>query len=169
MRRFHPLVGVAMLVGCAHEAESGTRQPPPPPLRAAPACTVPGLEHARRLEIVAMPRECIFTNGGTPRAPHVLRTAEELSAAMSCQGATPPSIDMAVNDVYVVTYTMSPASTGLLTFDDDTTLTFVSRFRQPCPDDPMPMPISSTFAFTMPKGAARVYAEATCTLPLDCD
>lgn len=168
MRLIHAVIGLSILSGCAHEAEGGTRQTPPP-READTTCTAPGLERAHRLDIVAMPPGCTFTNGGSTRAPRVLRTADELTASIACQGAPPPSIDMATHDVYVVTYTMSPAGTGLVTFDDGATLTFVSRFRQPCPDDPMPMPMNATFAFTMPKDATRVYAEANCTMPLDCD
>lgn len=168
MRLIHAVIGLSILTGCAHEVEGAARQTPPP-REAAATCTAPGLERAHRLEIVALPRECTFTNGGSTRAPRVLRTADELAASIVCQGALPPAINVATQDVYVVTYTMSPASTGLVTFDDGATLTFVSRFRQPCPDDPMPMPMNSTFAFTLPKGATRAYAEASCTLPLACD
>lgn len=168
MRPVHTLIALSMLTACAHEADGGARQSPPSNGGDA-TCTVPGLERARRLDVVALPRECTFTAGGSFAAPRVLHTEEELAAAITCQGSVPPSIDMAVSDVYVVAYTMSPASTGVLTFDDGATLTFVSRFRQPCPDDPMPMPMNATFAFTMPKNASRTYAEANCTLPLDCD
>lgn len=133
-------------------------------------CTVPGLENATRIEPLTLPSGCRFAvTGGPPTAPFVVRDAEGFAAALTCDGATPPAIDLATSDLYLVSYTMSPASTGMEPRDDGTTVTLVTRFRQPCDGDPLPMPMNGTLAFTMPKNSTRSFREANCTLPLDCD
>jgi hypothetical protein len=41
----------------------------------------------------------------------------------------------------------------------------IVRFRSPCSSYPLPMPIETRFAFALPKHAARVYRETSCTIP----
>jgi hypothetical protein len=69
----------------------------------------------------------------------------------------------------VVAHSLSPAYAGGAVVDDGKAVTFVSRFRSPCPSDPLPMPIETRFAFALPKHAARAYREASCTIPPHCD
>lgn len=136
-------------------------------------CTLPELAQARALSPVLIPG-CSFSGGGTVSAPTVLRTAEEVAAALRCNGEGQPAastlgVDMNANDVYVVEYTMSPASAGIEAFDDGTRLTVLTRFRPNCPGDPMPMPMNSTVAWLVPKDATRTIAQASCSLPEQCD
>jgi len=69
----------------------------------------------------------------------------------------------------VVRYDQSPASIGLAVLDDGTTVTLLTRFRAPCPDDPLPMPMQSFVGFWLPKGATRAWRESNCTVPAACD
>jgi hypothetical protein len=161
------LLLVCLLSACSASCRRGTSDEPPESPRSA-TCTVPGVERAQRVELVTLPRGCAFTYSGST-TPRVLTTTEELTAALRCEeGVAMPTIDMSARDVYVVGYTMSPASVGNETVDDGTTVTFISRFRHNCPEDPMPMPMNVTYGFFMPKGATRAYREASCSLPEDC-
>ncbi|MCA9534268.1 MAG: hypothetical protein KC593_11335 [Myxococcales bacterium] len=134
-------------------------------------CTVDGLAGAELRPPLVLPAGCAFTQGGTVTAPRVLRTAEEVLAALSCPQTDLAAlgIDPTQHDVYVLGYTMSPASAGQSVYDDGQTLTYVSRFRPPCPNDPMPMPMNATVAWLMPKDATRATREASCSLPERCD
>ncbi len=132
---------------------------------ASPTCTVPGIERARPVELVALPRDCRFVSTSERQ---VLASAEEYAAAVACESSVPPSVDFASMDVHVVRYSMSPAHVGRETVDDGATVTFVTRLRHNCPDDPLPMPMDVTYGFLLPKGAERALRDATCTLPEDC-
>lgn len=127
-----------------------------------------GLESAHTVSTLVLPTGCSFQGGGTAAAPLVVTNAAELEAHLQCVGVTPPVLDLTANDLYLVTHMLSPAYGGGETRDDGTTVTLVTRFRQNCPDDPLPMPINSTFGFLLPKGAARVFHQANCTLPREC-
>lgn len=168
-------LALGLLAGCGGGAEGtggGTADTTGSGSGSAPlTCSVPELAQARALPPLVVPG-CSFSDGGAGSAPRVLHTAEEVAAALRCNGEGQPSalgIDMAANDVYVLGYTMSPAFGGLEVFDDGTALTVLTRFRPNCPGDPMPMPMNSTVAWLMPKDASRTMAQATCSLPERCD
>lgn len=169
MRRMpNPLALCALLLAaCSHES-SGTPRVEEPSSRAARTCTPAGAESAHPLPIVSLAVGCSFRTGGSESAPLVVHDAEAFASAVQCTGATMPRIDFSANDVYLVTYSMSPATTGVAPLDDGTTVTFATRFRRPCPGDPLPMPMNATFGFLLPKNATRTYRSANCTLPLDC-
>lgn len=175
MRMALPFLAVLTVVpmGCRHHRGDA----PPSALRegqdrdrsaAAPGCTVPDVENARPVALVELPRGCAFLEAGTAAAPRVIHDPTELAAAIRCEGVEPPVIDLSAHDVFVVGYAMSPAHGGRDTLDDGNVVTFVTRLRRNCPDDPMPMPMSVSYGFLMPKGATRTYREASCALPLDC-
>jgi hypothetical protein len=68
-------------------------------------CTVPEVAQARPIAPLLIPG-CSFT-GGSSSTPTILRTAEEVSAALRCSGEGQPpgsalGIDMAANDVYLL-------------------------------------------------------------------
>ena len=135
-------------------------------------CTVPEVAQARSVAPLIIPG-CSF-GGGPASAPRVLRSPEEVSAALRCSGeGQPPAsahgVDSAAYDVHVLEYTMSPAFAGIEVFDDGTRLTVLTRFRPNCPGDPMPMPMNSTLSWLMPKGAERTVQQASCSLPVQCD
>lgn len=166
MRITSYFIGLLLLgcEACHHHTDANT--PPEPP--GSETCTVPGVEGAQRVDPLTLPRGCTFTQHGSFEAPRIVRTAEELAAALRCEDVPAPDIDLATHDVYIVGYTLSPASVGTETLDDGTTITFISRSRHNCPDDPMPTPMNVTFGFLMPKDATRALRSASCTLPEDC-
>lgn len=98
----------------------------------------------------------------------VIASAEELATVLTCQGNARPDIDFTTHDLVLSSFSMSPAHGGSDVYDDGTTVTFVTYFRSPCPDDPRPMPMPGVHAFVLPKGATRQYTESSCTLPDDC-
>jgi hypothetical protein len=141
----------------------------PPPAQDL-TCTVDGIESAHAVAFVDLPGGCAFTAGGSASQPDVLHSQEELQRVLHCDSdiLVLPTIDFAANDVYVVTQSMGPAYAGSETLDDGTTITFLERDRPPCPNDPMAMPMNSTYAFTLPHGATRAYRSVACSLPLHC-
>lgn len=168
---------VRLCIGLLFLAACGSRPPTPeaPEDTSArgddtqPTCTAPGIEGSHALDALRLPAGCRYVGGGPPSAPQVVRTPVELAAAIACEpGITPPPIDLEASELYVVSYTLSPAFGGSELRDDDATVTFVTRFRPPCPDDPRPMPMSSALGFTLPRGATRTFREASCTLPERC-
>jgi hypothetical protein len=161
-----------LLFACASPEPSVPKEvvvpptPPPPPKPAVPAtCTIDGIEGAHPVGGVSLPTTCSFSASGSPSAP--LRV-DDPTKAVSCEAGTAAVMDLGGQDLVVVRYEISPASTGLEVYDDGTTVTFATRFRQPCPNDPHPMPMQQIFGFMLPKGEARTWREANCTLPLDC-
>jgi hypothetical protein len=161
-------VGVSSLLGfacgCRHEGADAPPETPEEP-QSIGTCAVPGVESAHRVEVVALPAGCRFNVNGYASEPRVVHSAEEYAETVSCEGAVAPTLDFAASDLYVMRYSMSPAFGGRETVDDGTTVTFITRFRPNCPDDPMPMPMDVTYGFLLPKGATRTFNEATCSLP----
>lgn len=146
------------------KSESG-KQPPK-----SDTCVVAGLEAARSVEMVRIPSGCRVLAGGTIAAPTVVQSVEELASALECDANSErPTIDFAKHQLMLATFSMSPAYGGSEVLDDGTKVTFVQRDRSPCPDDPMPMPMNSTLAYLLPKGEARTFHQAACTLPPKCD
>ncbi len=132
-------------------------------------CAIPGVEGARRVPPIVLPPGCSFTVAGSPTGPLVLSTADALAEALTCTGTDRPHVDLDANDLFVIEYAMSPAYAGSEVFDDGAVVTFATRFRAPCPSDPLPMPMNATLAFALPKSAERTFQQATCTNPEDCD
>jgi hypothetical protein len=162
----------ALVLGCQRDGAQGAHGTTTGGGATEPVtCTVDGLTAAELRPTLVLPAGCAFTQGGTVTAPRVLRTSEEVLAALSCPQTDLAAlgIDPTQQDVYVLGYTMSPASAGQSVYDDGQTLTYVSRFRPPCPNDPMPMPMNATVAWLMPKDATRATREASCSLPERCD
>jgi hypothetical protein len=147
------------------EPESKSKPPPGDPNSCMPA----GLEAASKVETIVLPRGCQVTSGSLS-APMIVRNQDELASAVTCEpGSQLPAIDFAKQQLHVAEFSLSPAYGGSELFDDGKTVTFVQRDRSPCPDDPLPMPIGSSLAYVMPQGSERSYAQASCTLPPQCD
>jgi len=144
-----------------------TAPPPPPPPTPPPTCPVQGLETAHSVVRVSLPTTCDFFDSGPLYAPlHV----EDPAAAVSCLSGSPSVIDLSAQDLYVVGYELPPASASLKILDDGATVTFVTRLRSPCPDHPRQTLRTEVEGFWLPKGASRVWREASCTsLPTPCD
>lgn len=124
-----------------------------------------GLGEARPVTPWAAPAECAAKSGP---GPSTIRSEGEFRERFSCPTDTRSGIDFTKQQLVVDDRTLSPASTGISIVDDGVRVTFISRFRSPCPDDPRPMPLPYTLAFLQPKGAARSYGDASCTLPRTC-
>jgi hypothetical protein len=99
----------------------------------------------------------------------VLRTQADVDANLTCAKGKTHGVDLAKKSLVKVTWNMSPAAVGLDALDDGKTITLVTRSRNPCPDDPHPMPITLTEWFVMPAGGAdRAFAAASCTIDSKC-
>lgn len=134
------------------------------------ACRPANLEMAKPLRPFVLPQGCRLGDGGSLSAPLVVADAAAYASLLQCDAsvAAPLAVDFAGEQLLVVTFSMSPAYAGLEPLDDGTAITFVQRDRSPCPGDPLPMPMNTTAAFVSAKGAARTYAQASCTLPARC-
>jgi hypothetical protein len=152
--------------GDGPETESADPRPEPP---ARASCLPPELASAGALPPARLPEGCRFSAGGSAAAPRKIASALELADVVSCDPGVAPAIDLDHRDLYVIEFSMSPAFGGSESFDDGTRVTFLTRFRQPCPDDPQPMPMQAYAAFQLPKDAQRTFAEAVCTLEASCD
>ncbi len=159
-------LALALVVSACGANDNGS----PPPQRDGPeGCRPRALANTPAIELVEVPPGCRFTAGGTAGAPQLVSSAQDLEQVLSCTSAMPIAIDVVDHDLAVVAFTMSPAYGGTEVLDDGTTITIVTQDRPPCPDDPQPMPTPSFLAFSLPKGAVRSFAQASCTLVPDCD
>lgn len=171
MLRLFPLIltVLAVLLACA----AGPHPDAVPEAGREPVTCMPdGLDGTHRVGVIPPPDGCSFSEGGTAASPLRIPSAAELASRVVCRPDAPAAltqpIDFSASDVYLVTHTLSPAYGGGEIRDDGAVITFVTRFRPPCPDDPMPMPIQSTFGFELPSGGARSFREANCSLPEAC-
>lgn len=97
-----------------------------------------------------------------------VRSTLELQQLLSCPADNPASVDLAHNALLISARTLSPAGMGTSVYDDGEVLTFVSRSRTTCPEDPLPMPMNVTLAVLLPAGAERTFKEASCTVVSRC-
>ena len=118
--------------------------------------------------MITLPQGCSFIEPGTLEAPLVFANEADFTAHLHCEGATPPTVDFAVNDVLLVGFEASPAYGGGAVLDDGARVSFVTMQRTPCPTDYPPMPTPMSFAFMLPKGATRTWTTAMCTLAPRC-
>ena len=109
-------------------------------------------------------------SGCTPRGAageHIARSEAALAERLECTGTT-PGIDFTKTAILSVGYTLSPAGAGLGAFDDGKVVTLVSRQRNPCPGDPMPMPMNTMAWFSLPADGERSFANTTCVVDSKC-
>lgn len=125
-----------------------------------------GLPKAKPLAAWTPPAGCTASGANTPA---LLATEADAKAAVTCKDPkTKLGVDFAKSALVVTSRQWSPATVGLLAFDDGKTVTLVSRQRKPCPDDPRPMPTPAiTSVFLAAKGA-RTFAEASCSFEPKC-
>jgi hypothetical protein len=155
---------VALAVGCGAREGASTKDgkavDPCSPL----ALKLPG---ATRLTAWKPPERCTPRGGGGERV--VLRTQADIDARLECPNGTSLGVDLAKQSIVRVSWNMSPSAVGLDALDDKKTLTLVTRFRSPCPNDPLPMPMTTTMWYLLPAGGAdRAFAEANCTIETRC-
>jgi len=121
-----------------------------------------GLASATQVPTWKAPAGCSFNAGGDARGP--IRSEEEFRAAFTCTGTAASSIDFAQHQLVVQSRTLSPAAIGGLIVDDGTKVTYVERFREPCPSEYPPMPVPYQVMFLLPADATREFAEASCNV-----
>lgn len=122
-----------------------------------------GLGASKRLPAWLPPPGCSFA--GASGAAH---TEAELQARMHCTTPTASGVDFGTSHIVVASRTLSPASVGTDIIDDGTTITFLSKQRANCPDDPLPMPMTQNLAYLLPAGASRGSADRACTIARSC-
>ena len=157
---------IALLSAACGANDNGA---PPPERNERPGCRPPELTNTPAIGLVEVSPGCRFIGGGTARAPRVVSSVQELEQVLACPGGPPIAIDLGDHDLAVVGFTMSPAYGGTEVLDDGATITIVTQDRPPCPGDPQAMPTPSFFAFPLPKGAERTFAQASCALVAHCD
>ena len=152
------LLLLALAAGCTSAASAA-----PDPCSAAAL----GINNTRLLETWTPPANCTIEH---PPARTIIHSQGDLASLFHCTGtATPPKLDFTHNSLLIITWDMSPGSTGIDALDDSTTVTFVMKERAPCPKDPQPMPMQRTDWFVIASAnASRNYGDRTCTRPSTC-
>jgi hypothetical protein len=133
--------------------DTGDTTPDPPD-----TCAVAG---ATPLAVWTPPAGCELRDIG---AATWIKTADDVAAHLACTGTAPA----VTTPVVAISRQLSPATVGFDAYDDGKTITWVGKQRNPCPGEPPPMPITRTYAFTVPAGGDRAYAESTCTVAVKC-
>ena len=146
---------VLVIAACGKKALDG--KPLEPPVK-PDTCAVAG---ATQLKAWPIPQGCSIKDAD---APTWLRTDADLAAHVGC-GSEVPEFDFPAPPLLAITRTLSPATVGIDAYDDRKTITWVSRQRNPCPNEhpPMPVPMSYVFVASGLTGD-RAYAESTCTV-----
>lgn len=128
-----------------------------------------GLADATVIPSWRPPPGCTYTGGGADGTRVLVTSDAELAQHFTCAEGAASGLDFAASQLVVETRSLSPAGVGGEVVDDGRTVTYISRFRSPCPDDPMPYPMNVSVFYLLPAGQSREFAEASCTLPPDCD
>lgn len=121
-----------------------------------------GLASATKPPAFTPPEGC----AARPAVAKLVASDEDATLAFGCDGAT-LGVDFTREAILVEPYSLSPAQVGKMVFDDGARVTFVDMFRQNCPGDPLPMPISMTAMVRIAKGE-RTIAHATCQTENQC-
>lgn len=137
------------------------------PTAAGEACSPAklGLGEAKPVTPWKLPAECKLRHGN--QGLTFARTAEELGAQLDCANGS-AGIDLTKHALAVARRMMSPAQVGTNVVDDGKTLTFLLRTRNPCPNDPRPMPTPETILFLVPAGGERAVKDLSCMVPSSC-
>ncbi len=141
--------------------EPATAPAPPDPCGAAAL----GLGPAAALAPWTPPPGCSPRGDGQA----ILRSDAELAPRLECTAGMNHLVDFTRNALLVVGYTLSPAGAGLGAFDDGKVITLVTRQRNPCPGESMPMPMNTAAWYLLPAGAERSFADKTCTIASKCN
>jgi hypothetical protein len=154
-------IGLA-LSGCRGHGSAGAAVEP------ASGCNLAsiGLGAARPAPAFDIPSGC-SPRPGLDASP--IRSEEAFHAALQC--TAPSGVDFTRFELHVVMRTLSPAGLGTQVVDDGTTVTLVSLYRDPCPNEPPPMPMQVPVAYLLPAGAGavRTAAERSCKVAWSCN
>src|SRR5687768_9192968 len=70
-------------------------------------CMPGGLEAASKVETIVLPRGCQVSSGGSLSAPTIVRNADELTNAVTCEPGSPlPAIDFAKHQLHVAEFSL---------------------------------------------------------------
>jgi hypothetical protein len=129
-----------------------------------------GLGDAKPVAMWKLPGACHPRSaGGGVDPPVAIESEERFRALFECVNDTPPGIDFAETTFVFAMRELSPAGVGIDIVDDGKTVTFINRFRPPCPGDPHPMPMPYPVSFLLPDKAPRTFTEAACNVESRCD
>jgi hypothetical protein len=145
------------LVACNAEAETKT----------ADTCVATGKPLGTKLTAWKPPAECTL-KGGT-QSPRSISNDADARAHLECKDPKAKlGVDFAKQQLIVTSRSLSPAGVGFDVYDDGKKITVVSRQRNPCKNDPRPMPGPNTTMIFQTTGGARVFADAACTVESKC-
>ena len=159
------LVAAAACSKSGSGTSSGGSATTTPPANDPCGAAALGLGSATKLEPYQLPAGCELVDVGEAI---ILRSAADAEAHVRC-GDAPFAHDFSKQALVVKQDTLSPASTGIVAFDDGTRLTWVTMQRSPCPDDPRPMPVPIRLVFAIEQDAAREFDAKTCTYHPACN
>jgi hypothetical protein len=151
-----------LLLACSAAEHPADAEPKPGSCDA----TAKTMGKATKLAAWKPPADCTPKPVGNVKA---IGTEADALPQFECKGTTTKlGIDFKQRQLVVTTRSFSPAQVGLDVYDDGKQITFVSRQRIPCKDDPRPMPgPDTTFLFT-PASGARTFAEGSCSVATKC-
>jgi hypothetical protein len=157
-----PALGLA-LSGCRGRASSGGGAA----VEHASGCNLAsiGLAAARPTPTFQIPAGCTPGSAGDASP---IRNEDAFHATFHC--TAPSGIDFTKSELHVVMRALSPAGVGMQVVDDGTTVTLVALYRDPCPNEPPPMPMQVPVAYLLPAGAVRaVAADRSCKVASSCN
>ncbi len=157
------VLGSVAVLGCVEKGRPHEASPS----EAACSPAKLGLRDVKALVSWKSPAGC-RVHGSLGPPPKVLHSEEQFHAHFSCPAGTSSGIDFAHDSLVFRDHMLSPAGVGSDLYDDGRTVTIVSRFRSPCPDDPHPMPVPFTLTFLLPAGGERKFAEMACNVESRC-
>jgi hypothetical protein len=150
---------VCVLIGCSSKKPESNQGSPSDPC--SPAAL--NLPKAKPLVAWQPPAGCEVHDASIPK---IVRTPADAKTRFECK-ETLFGFDFSTQGLLVAQRTLSPGTTGIDVLDDGKTVTFVSKQRTPCPDDPKPSPAPVSLVFAVGAGD-RAFAEASCTVETKC-
>ncbi len=133
------------------------------------SCEAVAKQHAKskKLALYKVPADC--TPSGGDREPYAITSDGAARPFVTCKDPKAKlGIDWKQHQLVVTARSASPAEVGIDVYDDGKVVTFVSRQRPSCKNDPRPMPgPNTTFLYQLGAGA-RTFAEGSCNVERTC-
>lgn len=133
------------------------------------SCDAKKFAPAKKLDAYKMPAGCAAGPKAQQQAGLAVTKEADARTHLICKDpSTKLGVDFTKRQLIVTSRSFSPAQIGLDVYDDGKKITFVSRQRSPCKNDPRPMPGPNvTFLFEAPAGA-RTFSDGSCTVETKC-
>jgi hypothetical protein len=121
------------------------------------------LTGATEIPVWAPPSGC--TASGKARA--FVRSDADLAKVLMCPKGTSLGVDWTKRSIVFVPAMLSPQGLGFKAYDDGKTVTHVSMYSTPCPDEPRiaGTPVENPSWYVVPDTADRTVAETGCREP----